>query len=58
MLGYWDIIAICSIPFWLLIVLYYWERQKEKEERLKKLEEKIEELEEKRKRKINACLFT
>jgi len=47
---YWThayLIAICSIPFWLLFVLYAREQQREKEDRVKKLEERIGELEEK-----------
>jgi len=40
-------LLICSIPFLLLFVLYAWDRQKDREERMKKLEDRVRELEEK-----------
>jgi hypothetical protein len=46
MLEYWTIVLVCSIPLLLVVGLYFYDREREREDRVKKLEERVKELEE------------
>ena len=45
MFEYWTIVFVCSIPLLMVMGLYFYDKEKEGEDRLKTLEERIKELE-------------